>query len=1162
MTSQNSAVKIVCLFLLVLSSFASSQKKQSEEIGFPILRLPQISPKPVIDGFINQDEWKGAAAVTGFVNYGFPPTPLPQFLQPVWYLAYDQEYVYLAHRYPVFPPGTLRARAKTKEKAEAQFFQDSILMDDHTEIQIVTVGRKNAIQSHFYKFATNPWDMVSDQKVQYSIGQMGQEYESRTVAQSRFQDTFWEQEIAIPLKDLNVSKIADGQTWVLQLVSAQDPGYNFYSWAYDAHWLHNDQHPEVILDSQAMAFQFLSLGDWMKGNPEFKFQAFNPGKVLRRLVIKVAITDPNGRLIFAEEKQVRVNPLEVKTEVISGKKLTLVPRATVSGITRDNLVSITVTEPETGKLYYQAKLPVIPEDSPVLQNYIKNLQAGRKPVAPDLSFAYMPSYHLLKAEADVGILGLDREISERAAYFRTSFGKEGGKLIGLNTGPFDQSGLASLTFRFPPLDEGNYWINLEILDYQGRPFLTKKDTFQRVFFPFENNKLGLNNRIIRPYQSLQTTDKGLLFTSGECELTEIGLPKQFTNRLVPTSQNILSGPVRLFLEQAGRRIEVKGQGISWTKKTPEKVELIASSQVGNMNFQVKGEAEYDGQYFITLTMEPHGRISMEKLTLEIPVNNPVDVIRPGTVSSSYFNNANPYSQVKNGLLWSNVLAGETPHIIFLGNGERGLYWYTESFQGWFLRYDKPFVEIEKQHARTVLRLSLVNDFFILSQKRSLSFAFLMVPVKPLPTDSRARQWDNERSHVGAGSWWGTIGAFVFPQKPEEWFYFVRGIPFEYQGRPVLAGFDTIPPAEAGSNGQRFWRKEKEYGAYRAADLIGYLQPEFKVFSGEWVDKTNPPIQPTSELLKRLDKQGQPIWPEPEQRSIYLKDCLTRSFIDFEVYYFYQMAKNTGVGGYWWDWHSYREGRSLLKGTAFLADDGSLRPKNSIFLVREMYKRIATICDELGIANTNNVYAPGPVYQVPWIERINSSEAMYLETAADDMFTAHGLDKYRALIGKYSGLPVTIVMNIPINLHDHRARSVIALSLLHDNGIFGIWKPEQPGTITRILKDFGYFSPETEWIPYWRSKSLVEMSKPEILTTVYRRKEGEKERYLSVLVNPQTTELTTNLALKVKTISPAKVTDLETGQPLFWKKGKNGLEIENIQVPSHEFRLVGISLGEL
>ena len=101
----------------------------------PILRVPKLARPPVIDGKLDPEQWKGAAAVTAFPNLGSGMS-LPQFLQPVWYVAYDDNNFYLAFHYPVYPQGTLRAVGKTQPEAQEQVAGKLIRWDDHSEIEI------------------------------------------------------------------------------------------------------------------------------------------------------------------------------------------------------------------------------------------------------------------------------------------------------------------------------------------------------------------------------------------------------------------------------------------------------------------------------------------------------------------------------------------------------------------------------------------------------------------------------------------------------------------------------------------------------------------------------------------------------------------------------------------------------------------------------------------------------------------------------------------------------------------------------------------------------------------------------------------------------------------------------------------------------------------
>jgi hypothetical protein len=498
-----------------------------------------------------------------------------------------------------------------------------------------------------------------------------------------------------------------------------------------------------------------------------------------------------------------------------------------------------------------------------------------------------------------------------------------------------------------------------------------------------------------------------------------------------------------------------------------------------------------------------------------------------------------------GVLWTNLSEGSTrPHIMYVGNGERGLYWYTDSYEGFWIDRKQPHVLIDKQRGGTLLRIALINKPVTLDHPRHLHFALLAVPTKPLPPDYRTMEW-SERMHIGATGWWGTIGCFVMPLDDQQWQDWIAGKSFQYKGKPYPGQFPLTPTPKRDAAGRWLLEKGQEYGVYRAADIIGYLQPEFGVFAGEWADITNPPVLPDASLLSYKDDKGNSIWPEPEQRAVYGKDACVRSFYDYEAYYFNLMARNTGVGGCWWDWSPLVEGRSLDKGTMYLNDEGIPEPRTSIFLVRDFYQRIARIVQEAGVPDTNNCYAPGAVFQMPWLTRINAWESMYLESALDDMFDAQGVDKYRNIIGKFAGIPTRLVMNIPIDMKDHRGRTVMALSLLHDNGICGV-NGKHPARL--MLDKAGLFDPAAEWVPYWRSQPVAAASQNGLLLSAYAN--AQTGRLILVVVNPDKAAVQTDIQLKGDG-KFASARDAETDQPA----PLDGNRLTQLQVAGHDFRLI-------
>ncbi len=1129
----------VVLFVLIMGTTALNAAETTQPQTATLL-IPKLQKPPVRDGTIDADEWRGAAAITGFVNLSGNMS-LPQFLQPIWYLAYDDQNLYIAFRYPIYPAGTLRAATKTKAKAE---LEQGPLWDDHTEISICNTGRDNAVSGYFYKFITNPWDVVSDQKVRWSIGQLGFEYDTGTIAKSTFDDHYWNQEIAIPLSDLGTASIEDGARWVMQLVSAQDTGGNYWTWV-PATWLAFDRFPEVVFDSKAAAVQFVGVGDWMDGNPDFAFRLFNPQSHDIKLKLAMKVVGPDNKVLLDETTPVTIKPGQLEEKHLKASALPLGPNG-------GNHVYLKVTD-EAGAIYYENDMKLWNAGSADVKNYIQNLDAARKPIHPKLQFAYMPSYRKLIVTSDIGILGIDPNFARKAKYLSASFATKDGNILGKNTIPFQSDGTAKLNFGFQTLPDGTYNIDMEIQDANGVALLDKKDTFVQKEFPFQTYKGGLEETVIKPYTPVATQKDAFDTVGNHVELTTNGFPATIHSKLIPKEAlpDILAAPVTLVATQDGKvtRLGAPKKEFTWQPSTiPTKVKGTAESQLAGLTVKVNGQADYTGQYLVDLEIVPNGKVSLDRLELEIPVSDPADTCYAYSPRDSVvlYKNSHPWTgDPKEGELWNNFTERATnPYIMYVGDGERGLYWYTDSYEGFWLDRNKPHIFIDKRKNSTVLRVAIFNKPVTLDHPRHLRFALMAVPTKPLPADAREMQWSGARMHIGGASWWGTIGVFVFPLDDAQWQNWIAGKPFMYDGKPYPGQCALLPAPPMDANGKWLLEKGHEYGSYRAADIIGYLQPELKVFAGEWCGVTNPVPVPDGSLLGYRDRDGHSVWPLPEQRSYFGKDATVPSFYDYEAYYFYLMAKNTGAGGYWWDWGSMVEGHSPDKGTMYLNDEGRYEPRTNIFMVRNFYERIARIVQDLGIPDTNNCYAPGAVYQMPWLTRINAWESLYLESKLDDMFDAWGVDRYRMQIGKYSGIPVQNVMNIDIDFNEHRSRTVIALALLHDNGVCTM---DGNKKAMGIIRKIGALDESATWIPYWRSGKTAVAAKSGLLITAYSFDEGK--RLGLVIVNPGDKEITSDISAPAA--PGGKAIDAETDAVV----SDNGKLIRNVTVKRHDFRLL-------
>jgi len=191
---QKGAFRIPATATLLAAGFAVTAAAADNK---PVLRIPKMTKSPVIDGKIDEKEWAGASAVTGFVSVG-KLDQYPADMRAVWYLGYDDTCLYLAMHLPVPKGVTLNAQTKNPEDCDNE---NAILFGDHVEIQITPHTPQRAMQVGFgfYKFIVNPFDVYSDWW--HNCDQPGNEsgWSSGATIKSTFDLSNWWLEMAVPM---------------------------------------------------------------------------------------------------------------------------------------------------------------------------------------------------------------------------------------------------------------------------------------------------------------------------------------------------------------------------------------------------------------------------------------------------------------------------------------------------------------------------------------------------------------------------------------------------------------------------------------------------------------------------------------------------------------------------------------------------------------------------------------------------------------------------------------------------------------------------------------------------------------------------------------------------------------------------------------------------
>ena len=354
---------------------------------------------------------------------------------------------------------------------------------------------------------------------------------------------------------------------------------------------------------------------------------------------------------------------------------------------------------------------------------------------------------------------------------------------------------AGETVGVPPLDEGAYDLTLNLATADGKRHEIKR-AFTRKRFTWESETLGQERIVIPPFTPM-TVDERHARVSCVLRTHDIdgnGLWKQVTSQDVP----LLSDPLRLEIESAGKVHTIQGKKVTFTEQEPDRVQGHASWRAGPVRGRTDFSFEYDGMAKISLHLEPATE-RVDAMRLVIPMKtgetwlmHPVtDLLRfhyagripdgTGTLwDYSGKTNTVRYTETgepdADGKVWDSRHVGRhklpAPFVpyIWLGGSERGICWFAENDRDWNLDPQRPSLEIRRQGEATTLIVHLFTRQTTLTRARTITFGLMVTPAKPMPERPvNFRRWfpgaqitNTEQvvnfGFMGACYYWGAPGA--------------------------------------------------------------------------------------------------------------------------------------------------------------------------------------------------------------------------------------------------------------------------------------------------------------------------------------------------------------------------------------------------------------------
>ena len=1113
----------------------------------PALRIPKLTTPPKIDGKIEPGEWDGAACVTGFRDFS-GGLIVPRDLQPTWWIAYDDQNLYLAQRFPLYPKGCVKAHVKVGDRGGLSADTDAILNDDHVEIQICDLPkREQAVKQYFYKIITNPYKAVVDQRTEWSVGWFGFEWESKAEIGSSLSDDAWTLEMAIPFKSLHHDgPPPDGTRWFMQLVSAGGANTSYYAWQ-PVGWLDWDQMPEIVFDSKAPAAQLTDLGDPMNGKLDLRLGVQeSPGS--QAVSATVRVTDEKGTEVYSKTEDASPVVPGGSSDASIRRELVFAA-ADLAPTDKPSTIHIDVKTAD-GTTLYRAALPFVKTPADIQEKVYKLLASGRSgPGKPEISSCYYHSYHKLEATCDVDILRVDPRI-RAANSFHTSIRAADGKEMVQQTGPIDSAGQGRILADVPALPEGEYVILTEIPGEDGKPLASREDHFRVRTFPWEGNNLGKEKIVVRPFTPVKMTGQRLDVWGRRYTFGSTGFPVS----IVSKGEEILAAPLRLEATIDGRDIDLQPGGKSAWKTAGGYNGLLESrAKLGPIDVVVRADTEFDGTTKYELSFSGQKDTPVDRIDLVIPLRKMTgwEAVRNGRDA------AYGTAPTQEGVFWSaadlppcaNILGTFLPYCC-VSDGERALAWAADSDEGWLLDDAKSSFFLERLGDTINMRIRFCNTPSHLAHPRTIRFMLQAMPEKAMPADYRYRMWDTPNASFGYSAgfqgscfWAYGVGPAISLYKPED-YTILKGL-LDADRERCRQAADRAPGPKF--PGVTSW--------YSTTNCLGLAMPEYDTYAGEWVGVTEP--KPSIEAGYINYKSPWGVWSTPRQQSRAYAD-LCPSTVDCRVWCYAMQLEKAGLDGYWWDHIRFWSGGSLIKGSAYVREDGKVQGRFNISAMREMMRRMAVIADTNGVTPFQGYYAHGAVGPIgSFLQYLWAIEGpWYMTSAKTDLLDNFrgGLDGIKVLMNRYSGVPVSLRGETFDRGKDDpfQSRCCLGVGLLLDVGVGfegGNVDQKTRQALLKVLADFGYFEAANEWIPYWRTQDGVRTEGGDLLATVYQRKTpGRSAASLIVLFNNGDTPC--DAKVTVANAAGSKLTDLETGQPIETIGGA-----AQVAVKRHDFRLI-------
>lgn len=1041
---------------LTLAALTLSAPLAAEMVR-PEVALPLMAVAPTIDGTISEDEWAGASRHEGM--YSRRLQRLGDRFVTFWTGA-DAANLYLAIDSEIPPDGLLTRAVPDGDRDITAATRDSTI-----ELVIHPHLGQTAGDRRYFHIITNDRGAMYDRSLDEGNPQNPVDAKWR-LKNHRFatgrHEGRWHVELAIPFAEIGATEADLSHPWGLRV------GRNYHRPGDQQCWEHMGvaytdvpTMPRISFRQDAPVVRVMSLRG--EGAPRIELAVANPGA--RPLPVAAFISDTWHS-----------NPpdeFEQTLTVAPGGEERLVFEPRHGGPEGTHHTLIRVTGADAADVHYLREFIWALEQPPVDERWTV-LREDRRAVA--LQYAVYPYHNRALARVDINALAS----RDNATGVAVSFARKGADAPLASADLQFEGYTARTVLELPELTAGTYEVRAR-LQGEGVPTDPIVQQYERIVFDWEHNDLGKSNLIVPPFTPIEVEGATVSTILREHQIGGSGVLEQVVSDGTP----LLSAPMRWRVWSDGEELAVVPGGPARAETQGYRAQSEGGFTAGPLTATVRSEWDYDGMAKTFLTLGEAAGGSIDRLSLEIPLDDSLCGYMHACGDGLRFNYAG-FAPEGEGAIWdsseANVrdIIGTFYPYIWLGDGEKGLAWFADSDRGWSLDDETPTVQLERNGGTMLLRVNFVTKPTALDGEREIVFGLQATPAKPMPREpANWRRWIPANFEgiemqpfriMGSNPYYGCLRFDFYPlgrdysiydafsqaredgvfneQFVNQWMekYKAYGIEpgserWEYYERHIRAGMRTatgVPRADG-------WL----WTPYTNPRGIGFHLEEWPVFQDEWI---------RAQFHERSTAGSIGYDVDPGE-----------SFRDAAVWYYREMLRC--FDGIYWDNIYMAANTDIIAGDAWVDENGRVHPSMGLWNMRELIRRTAVFLNEQGRTAYANVPHMTNTCIVPILSfaTVNLDwEWQYGKRDFQDRFTPDLA--VAETIGRSCG-------NIPMILggghtppddpvYEWMQRTRLGVCLVHEIRPWD-YRPDWHWEMMRRLYEFGYGSDECRVFNYWQ-----------------------------------------------------------------------------------------------